>query len=235
MEPEKTGKAYETVIDYIKKQILSGSLQKGRKLPPERELAERLGVSRNSVREALRTLEILGAVTSTQGAGNYIACDFQRSLFESMSLMFLLQEIDYRQLSELRRALERQAVSLAAGRVTARQLGEMESAVAALAVGRDEARNVVLDKRLHTLIAEASGNRLICLILQALSDVMDLFIEDLRRQILSDTAGGSRLQKIHESMVDCLRHGDREGACRAVDAHFALVDQQLMAAEIDKN
>lgn len=63
-------KAYESVIDRIKKQISSGAFRPGDRLPPERELAEGLGASRNSVREALRVLDILGIVSSRQGAGN---------------------------------------------------------------------------------------------------------------------------------------------------------------------
>ena len=60
MVKKETGRAYEKVIDYIKKKIMGGDLRQGEKLLPERELAEKLGISRNSVREALRTLENIG-------------------------------------------------------------------------------------------------------------------------------------------------------------------------------
>ena len=63
------GKAYEKVIDYIQGEILKGDLKRGEKLPPERELAELLGVGRNSVREAMRTLSLMGFISSTQGGG----------------------------------------------------------------------------------------------------------------------------------------------------------------------
>ena len=68
-ESVQQGKAYERVISYIKGEILKGDLKQGEKLPPERELAEQLGVGRNSVREALRTLSLMGFISSTQGAG----------------------------------------------------------------------------------------------------------------------------------------------------------------------
>ena len=67
------GKAYEKVIDYIQGEILKGDLKRGEKLPPERELAELLGVGRNSVREAMRTLSLMGFISSTQGAGNFVS------------------------------------------------------------------------------------------------------------------------------------------------------------------
>ena len=65
---EKTKKAYEIVIDSIKEQIMDQELVLGQSLPPEREISEKLGVSRNSVREALKILTVMGVVSSRQGA-----------------------------------------------------------------------------------------------------------------------------------------------------------------------
>ena len=225
---EQSGKAYERVIAYIKQQILAGNLQQGSKLPPERELADMLGVSRNSVREALRILEMLGTVTSVQGAGNYISGNFQRSLFQSLSLMFLLQQVSYRQLSELRRGLEEEAIFLAADHITSQQLRSLEAIVSAMAASQDEEENAILDKKMHYVIALASGNRLIFSILQALSDVMDLFIKDMRKSISRTDMEKRRLQRIHENMVVCLKNRDRSGACRAMSDHFEIIDENLL-------
>ena len=65
-------KAYARVIEKVKKMILSGELKPGEKLPPEREFAEKLEVSRNSVREAIRIMDMMGIVSSQQGSGNYV-------------------------------------------------------------------------------------------------------------------------------------------------------------------
>ena len=73
---KKQKKAYEIVIDYIKQQIRNRELMIGELLPPERELSEKLGVSRNSIREALKILSVIGVISSRQGAGNYVSCDF---------------------------------------------------------------------------------------------------------------------------------------------------------------
>ena len=72
---ERAEKTYEKVVDYIQGEIRKGNLQRGERLPPERELAEALGVSRNSVREALRTLSLLGFVSSVQGADRILVLD----------------------------------------------------------------------------------------------------------------------------------------------------------------
>ena len=74
---EKTKKAYEIVIDSIKEQIMNQELVLGQGLPPEREISEKIGVSRNSVREALKILTVMGVVSSRQGAGNYISGNFK--------------------------------------------------------------------------------------------------------------------------------------------------------------
>ena len=63
----KEDRAYEKVLEYIKSEVRRGNLKRGERLPPERELAEQLNVSRNSVREAVRTLGLMGFVSSVQG------------------------------------------------------------------------------------------------------------------------------------------------------------------------
>lgn len=224
---KEPGKAYEKVIEYIKSEILHGDLKQGQKLPPERELAEQLGVSRNSVREALRTLDVIGIITSTQGAGNCVSCNFEKSLVEAMSMMFLMQKTDYVQLSELRRGLEEQAIMLAADKITAEQIHQLEELVKRLSLNENETVNAILDKKLHYTIAQASGNELIISILQALSDVMDLFISDLRKKILYKDRDGNRLQSIHERMVACLKNGDKQGAHEAMSSHFRIIDENI--------
>ncbi len=83
-------KTYEAIIDHIKSDLINGNLHTGQKLPPERELAKQHGVSRTSIREALRTLEILGVIESIQGSGNFISANVEKSLIESMSMMFFI-------------------------------------------------------------------------------------------------------------------------------------------------
>ncbi|MDU5262981.1 MAG: GntR family transcriptional regulator, partial [Clostridium celatum] len=72
-EKIKDTKVYTKVIKDIKEKILSGQLKNGDRLPSEREMAEKLEVSRTSIREAIRVLEIMGLIESKRGSGNYIA------------------------------------------------------------------------------------------------------------------------------------------------------------------
>lgn len=114
------------MLDYIKAEIRRGNLKRGERLPPERELAEQLGVSRNSVREAVRTLSLMGFVSSVQGAGNYISCDLEGNLSTSFEMMLLLGETNYLQVSQLRRGLESETARLAATRVLPGPVGKAE-------------------------------------------------------------------------------------------------------------
>ena len=174
-------------IAYIKQEISAGRLQVGSKLPPERTMAEMLGVSRNSVREAVRVLELMGTTVSGQGAGHFIASNFESAMVETLSLMFVLKKLDFRQISQLRYALELKSFTLAVNHATEQDLADLREIISQLDMGlKEEEENVLLDKRLHYSIARASGNQLFVEILQALSDVMDRFIADLRRDIMSE-------------------------------------------------
>ena len=110
---KKTKKAYEIVIDSIKEQIMNQELVLGQGLPPEREISEKLGVSRNSVREALKILTVMGVVSSRQGAGNYISGNFKGYMVDALSMMFMLDKLDYDQINQIRIGLEMQAYALA--------------------------------------------------------------------------------------------------------------------------
>lgn len=219
-------KSYTKVIDYIKKQIMAGELKTDEKLPAERELSEILGVSRNSVREAIRTLDFMGVVSSQHGAGNYLTGSFENNMAESMSMMFLLNQISYKQISQLRRGLEVQALMIAidnAGEQEVNRLVQINSQLE----NQDEENNVILDKQLHYSIAAASGNILIINILQALSDVMDKFIADLRSEILMEEDSRKQLQCAHNEIVKSLLIKDKALGLNAMNRHFNVVDEKI--------
>ncbi len=228
MEEDKNlqQKSYRKVLDYIKTQIREGKLTIGGRLPAERELSNQLGVSRNSVREAIRTLDIMGVIVSQQGAGNYLSGNFENNLVETMSMMFFLNQIDYRQISQLRRALEMQALMLAIDYITKPEIERLKSILAQLEHETEEI-NVVLDKQLHYNIAQASRNTLFVNILQALSDLIDQFISDLRKDILSTQKSRTILNEAHNDMVKSLVLRDKNLAYEAISKHFDIIDFNL--------
>jgi GntR family transcriptional repressor for pyruvate dehydrogenase complex len=219
-------KSYTKVIDYIKNQIRVGAFKMGGKLPTERELSEIIGVSRNSVREAIRTLDIMGMISSQQGAGNYLTGNFENNLVESMSMMFLLNQINYQQISQLRRGLEMQALILAIDNISKQEIIELKKIISQLEHQTEE-NNVILDKKLHYNIALASKNTLIIDILHALSEVIDQFIVDLRREILSSDDSKDILQEAHNEIVKSLITRDKKLAYEAINKHFCIIDEKL--------
>lgn len=222
---EKTKKAYEIVMDHIKNQILDQELMIGQTLPPERELSEQLGVSRNSVREALKILSVVGVISSKQGAGNYVSCDFQGYLVDTLSMMFMLDQLDYDQINQIRLGLEMQAYALAVKYAGNDEILQMQEYVRRLDQSTDDDEKTMLDKKIHFAIAKASRNILILNILNALSEVMDIFISDMRREILQTEKQKGMLQEAHKQMVECLLKRDVVNGQKAMADHFDMIDK----------
>ncbi len=223
----KNKRAYEIVIDHVKAEILNGNLKVGEKLPPEREMAEKMNVGRNTIREAMRSLSLLGFISSAQGAGNYVTCDFQSNFQESVHWMLLMNKTDYRQISELREGLETYAALLAVDRITPSQLKQIETIVNKLRNSEDEKEKSKWDKELHYIIISASQNQLIIHILEGLSNALDEFIPVMREKIQRKTINSKILQEAHEKMYRGLLKADKKIISEAYKEHFDLIDQSL--------
>ena len=144
-------RSYMKIINYVKREILAGALKAGDQLLPERELAEILGVSRNSVREGLRTLDNMGVIKSFHGSGNYIAGNFEETLTEVMTFMYMLKDMDYDRITEFRYALEWQAMNLAVRQATDQQRQKMQEYYKKLITADREETRVKYDKAIHYL------------------------------------------------------------------------------------
>lgn len=224
---EKNEKAYEKVIDHIKNEIWQGTLKRGERLPPERELAETLGVSRNSVREAIRTLGLMGFVSSTQGAGNFVTCDIEQNLRESLRMMVLLGETNYLQISQLRRGLEGENARLAAERLTPKQAARLRELVRLMREEADAQKASAYDQEFHVLLCEASGNRLIKAFFGAMLSTINDFISTMYVRIVADPVQADALHSAHQRLADALAAHDAKGADEAIQSHFEVVDASI--------
>lgn len=225
--PVKSTKVYEQVIEQIKYMITSGELKKGEKLPPERELVEKFQVSRTSVREALRALQIIGLIESRQGGGNYIKDSFDDNLIEPLSMMFVLQNSRNSEILELRRVLEVETARLAAKNISDEELTRLKEIIDRMKDLPDEKENVVLDKELHYIIAKASGNNLIMSILTAVSSLMDSFIKEAREAIINKDENKSVLLEHHENMYIALKNHDEKEAGKVMKEHMNLIIRHM--------
>lgn len=104
-------KAYVTVIAYIKQLVQDGQLAFGGKLPSEREMMATLGLGRNSIREALRTLENMGLISCVHGKGNFLVNQIGESFSSVFSMLLFLKQSNFDEVQQLRRGLEMQPYS----------------------------------------------------------------------------------------------------------------------------
>jgi GntR family transcriptional repressor for pyruvate dehydrogenase complex len=222
--PIKNIKVYEQVIDQIKNMIDKGTLKKGDKLPSERDLVEQLQVSRASIREALRALEVIGLIECRQGEGNFIKSSFQDNLFEPLSIMFMLEKINPEEVLELRKIMEVEASGLAAKRTSEEQLEELKEIVERFENCEDEEINVINDKEFHYKIAEYSGNVLIFNILRTVSTLVDDFIKDARKLIIVQHENKEVLSQ-HKEIFEAIEIHNSEAARRAMREHLDYMNK----------
>jgi len=221
--PVHSKRLHQQVFEQIQEMLLSGHLKLGDKLPAERELVELLKVSRNSIREALRSLEVLGIIECRHGGGNYIKLEIGSGLFEPMSIMFHLRGGKFCDVLEVRRSLEASAVSLASERITPEQGKELMRILERLKSEKSEAGNVRLDKELHYKIAEISGNALLMSFLAAISSLLESAIKRGRLGIMSSIENKAKLLAVHAHICEAIVAHDSDGAIAASNTHFKMI------------
>lgn len=221
--PNKTQKVYDQVIEKIKNKIKYGEIKKGEKLPTEREMSESLGVSRASIREALRALEVIGLIESRQGAGNYIRSNFNNSLLEPLSIMFMLQESSPKEMYDLRETLELQCAKLAAKNIKDNELELLTAILDRMYIASSEEESLELDIKFHYLIAKASRNVLLINVLNVISQLVDEFIRRARMKIFHEGNTKESVLLIHENLVKNLKKRDELRAYNAMKEHFELI------------
>ncbi|AKC61821.1 FadR/GntR family transcriptional regulator [Clostridium sporogenes] len=225
--PIKNAKVYEQVIEQIKIMIVSGNLQKGDKLPSERELVDQLKVSRTSIREALRALEIVGLIKCKQGEGNFIRDNFDNSLFEPLSLVFMLEKSNKEDIIEVRGIIEVEATALAAKRITKEQLKKLEHIIDEIKNIEDEKLLAKLDKNFHYEIAQASNNFILLNIINSCSSLIDSLIQNARYKIIKNNVNKEELVNQHEKIYLALKEKDAELASKLMREHLEFSSKFL--------
>jgi GntR family transcriptional repressor for pyruvate dehydrogenase complex len=217
--------------DAIKSLIVSGELGSGDALPPERDLAVMLGISRPSVREAIRVLTAMNVVEPRHGGGTYVTSLHPRLLARPINFLLQIEPRTFMHLFEVRQVLEVAAARLAAPKMTDELVDELAdlAAAAASALKRPE-RYLELDFDLHTRIIEATGNPIY---LSLYESIADLLLES-RRRTARIPAVRDRAHDDHLAIVAALRARDPERAAHAMQDHLegmrSVLDQMLAHA-----
>ncbi len=160
----------DTAIDRIKDMILNGELAPGARLPKEADLAERLGLSRNSLREAVRALALINVLDVRQGDGTYVTSLEPRLLLDALSFVVDFHRDDtVLQFFEVRRILEPAATAKAAVNMTDAGIEELRKILDSLPENPTVEQLVANDLEFHQRIAEGSGNAVLCSLIESLS------------------------------------------------------------------
>ena len=224
-------KLSDAIVDQILEGIRTGAFAPGTVLPPERSLAERFGVSRGSVREALRLLEYSGILDVRTGSGTYVAEAGVSKAAALRAQAALLGEHSPLDLVIARRAIEPVCAGLAATNRTAadlellrRLLEEQEDL---LERGEETAE---ADLTFHVSVASACRNPVLMLLYDRIAEIMrqDIWL-DLRRRSRKSEGTPEQYMHQHRETLAAIERGDAAAAARSVDAHISTVEARLLA------
>lgn len=228
----RTSRLYEQIVQQIEASVLNGSLKPGDQLPAERELAQRLGVSRTAVREAVKALREKGLVEAYSGRGTFITDGTTHAARQSFDLMIKIgQQEGSTHLAELRLILEPGIAALAAERVEDEDLAAMREAVAVMERSQKHPEAYIeADLDFHLALAEAAANPLI---LSLIDSIVGLLREQ-RIKIFNVEGGPQRGQFHHKRILEAMERRDPEIARSAMRAHLEQVRQDSQVSSSGK-
>lgn len=218
-------RTHEQVLQQVEEQILKGRLRPGDRLPPERQLAETLGVSRSAVREALRVLESMGVISASTGSGpssgSIIVGEGTPALGTLLRIHLALSSYSQSELMEVRVQLERWAAKEAATRAEGEPLDELHDLVARMRKSVDAPdRFNELDTAFHVGVATISGNALLATLMQALRDAVQREMVHVFATLEDSRAVMESLCEEHQAILDAIVASDADRAARLVQQHI---------------
>jgi len=229
LRPVGRASVVDSVIERLEDLIFS-RLEPGEALPSEGQLAEALGVSRLSVREATRTLEARGLLDISKGRRPRVAAPNGSLVGDFFQIAVRRDPRALLDLLEVRRALEVHIAVLAAKRATKGDLADMEMTIAAMRTGGDRSDAFhAADVRFHENLAAASGNRLLVFLIEAFADPLR---ESRQRSFAGHIARGGHVDDViqqHQTILDAVKARNSKAAAQAMREHLQQTEQDLRA------
>ncbi|WP_369373176.1 FadR/GntR family transcriptional regulator [Promicromonospora sp. Populi] len=215
----------DTAIRRIKQMIVDGELRPGDRLPSEKELSERLGLSRSSMREAVKALEVIRVLDVRQGDGTYVTSLEPALLLEAISFVADLHD-DHAvlELFAVRRILESAATGIAAVRADAALVADLRAQLELVSGDTSVAELVQHDLKFHAAVVDAAGNAYLSTLVESLSGAT------VRARVwrgLTQEGATTRTLDEHRAIVDALEAGDARLAESLAVAHVAGIEQWL--------
>ena len=211
----------------IRELIHNGELKRGERLPAERELSERLGVSRTVVREAIKMLRASGYVKVRMGVGSFVAEDPINILEDPLSYSNDPESKKIADLHQIREVLEPAVAALAAQNATLEDIHKLEAAVLDMEQNLSHGyRYIEADKQFHVALAEATKNNIFTILLNSIVDLL----QEARRLAISTPGAGERSSRYHRQILEAVKKRDAEEAINAMSEHMQQTERDTNAS-----
>lgn len=221
---------YNVIVEKIREMIRQGELQVGDKLPPERTLAERFKVSRNSIRQAVQALAERKVLESRQGDGTYVRGLDESVLVDSLASALRMRQEQLREVLEFRLLMEPQIAALATRNITQAELDRLKVIVC------DQQRKMLtgsrdpdLDASFHMALADASRNKVIRKVMDILNDILN----ESRAEFLQNRERKTASVVGHLRIIDAIEKRDPEAAFRAMKEHLSEVEKLVLGSDAE--
>lgn len=233
-QPVRQPRLADVITERLEALILEGSLTPGQRLPPERELAERFGVSRPSLREAIQKLAARGLLVSRQGGGTYITEALNSGYSDPLLEMLSRHGEFHLDLLEFRDAMEGLSAYYAALRSTPtdralliQRFEELETSF----LGEDPQGEAKADAAFHLAIAESAHNVLLLHTIRGIFHLLERSIVDNLAHLFEKPEARPRLMQQHRALLDAILEGRAEDAQALAHEHLVYVEEGLLEME----
>lgn len=216
------------VVDHVRRLIEAGRLGPGDRLPPERELAQKIGVSRPSLRSGLRSLQAMGVVQARQGAGTFIADGPPRLGEAPLRFLAALHGFSRDKMFEARRVLEVGTAGLAAERANGEQMASMAEEVASMFATLDQPVEFLRhDVQFHRAVAAGSQNP----VLATLIDTVSELVYETRRLTVERATDLKESAEMHRRIYQAIKAKNAERAREQMGEHLDMARQAQAGEE----
>lgn len=224
----------DLVVNQIEDMIVQGVLREGSRLPSERELSERLDVSRPKVRDALKRLESYGLIHVRHGEGTFVAKLSGQAMAPALIDLFARHGLAFYDYLEYRREQEAFAARLAAERATPADHANIKEQIAALERAQAENKPELAakaDVKFHAAVVNASHNVTLIHMMASIYELTRRGVFYNRSYLRTIDGTGERLLEQHKEIADAILAGDAAGAEAAARSHLDFVEQSFRVGE----
>jgi DNA-binding FadR family transcriptional regulator len=211
------GSLVDQVVEEIQNLVVNGSLEPGTKLPPERQLAEQIGVSRTVIREAVQILVTKGLLETKHGVGTLVCQVSNNHFAESLNLLLLTHGVTLDDLHHVRSILEVENARLAATQATEADISGLRQILTEMEQVKGDAQSFAdKDTEFHTALAKTSHNPLMIVLLDSIREPM----QEIRLSVSRYPDLFATVMPDHALIIERVAARDALGACRAMQAHL---------------